>query len=77
MKVSLLRQVEVIRRILELKCNQSLCRVNKRCLAIKLSLFSDIMQTKYNSKEFSERKLILARAVKFVYLKGDLVSWEF
>ena len=51
-----------------LKYNQKLCGV-KSFLAIELTLFSRIMQTRYNSKELSEWNFILARVVKFCSFK--------
>ena len=49
--------------------SQKLCRV-KWFLAMELPLFSKIMQTRYHSKELSERNSILARDVKFCSFKG-------
>ena len=44
----------------------------KWLLAIKLPLFSKIMQTKHHLKEFSERNLILARVVTLCIFEGKL-----
>ena len=46
-------------------------------MAHPVVLFSKIMQTRYHSKEISERNLLLKRIVKFCSLKEALVIWEF
>ena len=60
------------------------CFEAKWLLALELSLFSKIIQTKHHSKEFSERNLIHAKVVTLRIFKGNfyiscktsLVSFE-